>query len=305
MILTALERAEHRIYELPVVEAFIARRESGDERIDDQETIDAVASEMLEHQSSDGSWGGSVVLTAEALLLLYELDMPVSMRTVVERAQHWLRGRRNVEGAYTQGCSPERHELALCEHFAGGFFAPASYSVDLTGASLTNGLTFQTDTDARLGISALALHAMRRWSRASIDDSLHLAALHRIVTAAARGYIPEIPLHTMTLVLTALALGPRTPEFISVLHGSLTKITGYQRADGSWQGAEPFHVADLYLYATKAGYGSPVFDAAIVRTAELLVHTQNPDGSWGQDTTGPYRLLTGWRTLRYAARLVE
>jgi hypothetical protein len=305
MILTALERAEQRLYELPLVEAFIARRESGDERVDDQETINAAAREMLAHQSSDGSWGGSVVLTAEALLLLYELDMPLTMFSAVERAQQWLRSRRNVEGTYNQGCSSERHELALCEHFAGGFFSPAPYSVDLTGARLTNGLTFQTDADARLGISSLALHAMRRWGRASVDDSLHLEALHRIVAAAARGYIAEIPLPTMTLVLSALALGPRTPEFISVLHGSLTKIAGLQRADGSWQGAEPFHVADLYLYATKAGYGSPVFDAALTRTAELLVHTQNPDGSWGQDTTGPYRLLTGWRTLRYAARLVE
>jgi hypothetical protein len=31
-----------------------------------------------------------------------------------------------------------------------------------------------------------------------------------------------------------------------------------------------------------------------------LVLTQQPDGSWGSDA-GPYRLLTGWRTLRYVA----
>ena len=304
MILTALERAEELLFELPVVEAFIARRESGDARVDDHETIEAAANELLAHQSSDGSWGDSVALTSEALLLLADLGIPAPMFPIVERAQQWLRTRRGVEGTYVEGCSADRHELGICEHFAGGFFSPAPYHQDLSGTRLTNGLLFLTDAEARLGISALALHAVRRWRRASVDDTLQLDALRRIVTAASRGDWAVISLPTMTLVLTALTLGPRTPEFITVLHGSLTRVAGMQRADGSWPGADLFHVADLYLYATQAGYGSPVFDAALARTAEALARTQNADGSWGHDP-GPYRLLTGWRTLRYAARLVK
>ena len=304
MILNALERAEELLFELPVVEAFIARRESGDERISDRETIEAAAGELLSHQSSDGSWGGSVAHTAEALLLLAELRIPGTMLSTVERGQHWLRGRRGQDGTFVQGCSPERHELGLCEHFAGGFFSPAPYSRDLSGTRLTNGLVFHSDAEARLGMSSLALHAMRRWTRTSIDDSLHLDALRRIVLASARGNSFEISLPTMTLVLTALALGPRTPDSMTMFHRTLTKIAGTQRADGSWPGADLFHVADLFLYSTQAGYGSPVFDAALTRTAELLMHSQATDGSWGLDA-GPYRLLTGWRTLRYAARLVK
>ena len=102
-------------------------------------------------------------------------------------------------------------------------------------------------------------------------------------------------------VLSALTSAPRRGEFINSLHGALTRLAGTQRADGSWPAADPFHVADIFLLAVHSGYGSPVFDAALSRTADVLARTQHPDGSWGQD--GPARLLTGWRTLRYASRM--
>jgi hypothetical protein len=303
VIQNALARAEEHLFELPLLEAFIAHRESGRQREDDPETVTAVVNELLSHQSEDGSWGGSVALTAEALLVLADLRIPGEKLKNLERAQQWLRKRRGVSGTYIDGCSADRHELAICEHFAAGFFSPAPPNRSLSGTRLANGLVFPTDADARLGLSALALHALLRWRRASVDDSLHLDALRRIGNAALRSNGLEVGVPTLILVLSVLTLAPRTPEFISVLHGALTRLAGTQRADGSWPNADPFHVAELYVEAHQAGYGSPVFDAAIVRTAELLVLTQKEDGSWGQEA-GPYRLLSGWRTLRHAARLV-
>lgn len=303
MILPALTRAEQRLFELPVLESFVARRESGT-LTDEAETVAAVAAELLQHQSPDGSWGGSVALTADALILLADLRVPKEFITAVQRAETWLRGRRRLEGRYTDTCSPERHDLGICGHFAGGFFSPGSWSHDFTGARLPNGASFPTDADARLGFSALALHALRRWSRSSTDDVLHLEALRRIANVAFRSQPLDISTPALVQVLAALTTAPKTAESIMVLHGALTRMAGVQRADGSWPGAEPFHVADVYLLAIQNGYGSPVFDAAIYRTAEMLVLSQNADGSWGQEW-GPYRLLSGWRTLRHAARMVK
>lgn len=297
-------RAEQHLFALPLLEAFIAHRESGRQGADDPETVSAVVNELLSHQSDDGSWGNSVALTSEALLLLADLRIPGEKLKNVERAQQWLRRRRGIPGMYVDGCSAERHELAICEHFAGGFFSPAPPNRDLTGTRLANGLVFPSDADARLGLSALALHALLRWRRASIDDWLHLDGLRRIANGTVRSNGLEIGVPTLILVLSVLTLAPRTPEFISVLHGALTRLAGTQRADGSWPNADPFHVAELYVEAHQAGYGSPVFDAAIARTAEMLTHMQHEDGSWGNEA-GPYRLLSGWRTLRHAVRLVK
>lgn len=303
MILPALARAERHLLELPILESFIARRESGEERLDDFGTIDDVAHELLSHQSGDGSWGGSIALTAEAMLLLADLRVTGEFIGAIEQAEQWLRGRRGQEGAYTDGCSPERHALGICEHFAGGFFSPGPPHRDLAGTRLANGMVLPTDADARLGLSALALHALRRWSRSSTDDVLHLDALRRLANAAFRTPPLNISTPALILVLSALTSAPRTAEFIMVLHGALTRFAGVQRADGSWPGADPFHAAEVFLQAARSGYGSPVFDAALVRTAEMLVLTQNADGSWGSDA-GSYRLLSGWRTLRYAVAII-
>jgi hypothetical protein len=109
---------------------------------------------------------------------------------------------------------------------------------------------------------------------------------------------------TLIMVLAALTSAPRRPEFIMVLHGALTRLAGTQRADGSWPDADPFLIADVFLLAVHRGYGSPIFDAAIARTAGMLALTQHEDGSWGPAAEPP-RLLSGWRTLRYAAQLVK
>ena len=294
--------AEQRLLSLPVLEAFIARRECGDDLAADGIMIEAVAAELFEHQSADGSWGGNIAITAETLLLLAELQVEALWQLPIERATQWLRGQRGVHGRFTDDCSIQRHELGLCGHFSGGFFSPGAAEYDLGGWRLSTGLALTTDAEVRLGLSALALRAVRRWSASTTDDQLHIEALIRIAQQAFRPAALALGLPSLTLVLAALAEAPRTPQAMAATHGALTRLAGMQRADGSWPGAEPFHVADVYLLALRNGYGSPLFDAAVVRTAQTLALTQQADGSWGQDG-GPYRLLSGWRALRHAAAL--
>ncbi len=302
MIETALNRAQDYLFQLQVLESFIARRELEGATEDDDEIIGAVGDELLSHQSADGSWGGSLAVTSEALLLLDDLNVPSRFATPVARAEQWLRKRRRAPGRFTEGCDPERHAAALCEHFAGGFFSPGPPSRDFANTRLSSGLVFATDRDARLGLSSLALHAVRRWSRCSTDDLSHLDALSRIAQRALRPKGMAVALPTLIMVLAALTSAPRRPHFIIVLHGALTRLAGTQRADGSWPDADAFLAAEVFLLAVNRGYGSPVFDAAIARTAEMLALAQHDDGGWGAAVEPP-RLLSGWRTLRYAARM--
>lgn len=303
MIPTAQSRTQDHLFQLHVLESFIARRELEGGTPEDDEIVGAVGDELLSHQSTDGSWGGNLGATAEALLLLSDLHVPSRFATPVARAEQWLRKRRSVPGRYNEGCDPERHAESLCEHFAGGFFSPGPPDRDFSGTRLGNGLVFGSDRDARLGLSALALRAVRYWSRSTMDDLLHLDALARVAHRALRSGKTSSMACLITM-LAALTAAPRRPEFINVLHGALTRLAGVQRADGSWPDADPFHVADVFLLAIQRGYGSPVFDAALTRTAEMLALTQHPDGTWGPEIGSP-RLLSGWRTLRYAAQLVK
>ena len=304
LVTDALARTESVLFQLHVLEAFIARREAFGEYTEDSEIIGDVAHELLAHQSADGSWGGSLAVTSEALLLLSDLQVPAHFVAAVARATQWLRQRRTAAGRYSEGCSPEMHERGLCEHFAGGFFSPGPADRDFSGTRLASGLIFRSDRDARLGLSCLALRAVRRWGNPSFDDLLHLRVLARMASQALRNGAQPLAMAPLIEVLSALTSAPRRGEFIHSLHGALTRLAGMQRADGSWPDADPFHVADIFLLAVHSGYGSPVFDAALARTAEVFAITQHADGSWGPDD-GPARLLTAWRTLRYATRMVN
>jgi hypothetical protein len=297
----ALAKAETRLFDMPVLESFIARREAARATEGAAETANALVHELLSHQSANGSWGGSLVLTAEALLLLRDLrPFDADARESVGRSLEWLRVRQRAPGSWSDVCSPDRHAAALCHHFAAGFFSPGPRtSASFAGTVLATGAQLPTDDDARLAISALALRAVLDYRPPSQDDLLQIEALRRVSAFLFRDRT-GISTPAAVTVLATLARAPRTPGHVAVVHGALSRLAGLQRGDGSWPGAEMFHVADALLVAVENGYGSPLFDAAITRSAEMLVLTQQPDGSWGSDA-GPYRLLTGWRTLRYVA----
>jgi hypothetical protein len=299
-LLNALTRVERLLFAAPVLEAFIARREAGETAVDDVDTADALASELLAHQSSDGSWGASLALTSEALHLLADLrPFQHDVREATRRAVVWLRTRQRGRGSFVDTCTPDRHQFGICRHFAGGFFSPGPRDVSFAGATLSTGARFSSDDDARLGLSAFALRAVLGVGDPSIDDVLHIEALLRLAEVLFREQV-QIGTPAAVSVLCALASAPRSAAGMTILHGAFSRLAELQRADGSWPGAEGFHVADAFLVAARAGYGSPLFDRAITRTAESLLLSQQADGSWGHDA-GPQRMLIAWRTLRFAA----
>lgn len=296
----ALARVERLLFASPVLEAFIARREAGQADAGDEGTADALAAELLFHQSPNGSWGDSLALTAEALILIEDLSpLESGVHESVERALAWIRTRQRASGAWAQECSADRHEAGFCPHFTTGFFSPGPRNVSFAGTLLSTGARFPTDDDARLALSALALRVVLRHQAPSTDDLLHVEAMRRLAALLFRDHT-AISTPAAVTVLATLARLPRTPSHVAAVHGGLSRLAGSQRGDGSWPGAEMFHIADALLVAERSGYGSPVFDAAFRRAASLLVSTQQRDGSWGNDA-GPYRLLIGWRTLRHVA----
>src|SRR5688500_7340583 len=98
----ALARAERRLFNMPVLESFIARREAGTADEEAAETADALVQELLSHQSANGSWGDSLVLTSEALLLLGDLrPFGADVGEGVGKALVWLRGRQGAPGSWS------------------------------------------------------------------------------------------------------------------------------------------------------------------------------------------------------------
>jgi hypothetical protein len=293
-----LARTERRLFATPVIESFVARHEVAVDRPDDVQTGGALARELVVSQAENGSWGDSLALTAETAMLLTALrPFDGGVAGALTRVVDWLRSRQRQRGSYVDHCTPELHQAALCHHFASGFFSPGPRSVSLAGVTLSNGARFSSDDDARLGLSAMALRVLLGLQPPTQDDLLHIDALRRI-TSFLFGDTTRVATTAAVVVVAALTQSPRTAENQAAVQEALARLAGQQRADGSWLDADPFHVVDVLLLAVRSGYGSPLFESAIARTAEMLVLTQRPDGSWGNDAE-PYRLLTGWRALRH------
>jgi len=284
-------------------EALLARREAGLAAPDDAAATDAAAAAILDAQHDDGSWGGGLLDTAEALLALHELwDGENRGNGQVERGLDWLRTRRGAAGRYGEVCDPRRHELSLCHHFLGGFFSPAPPEPPLEAVRLSCGAPVAGDAAARLVASCVALQAKLRWGRNGRDVELHLEGLRRIVDLwDQREGLFTVP--AFVAAVAALADAQDEQNRDAVARGIAT-LVGAQRADGTWPDVDQFQVMELLERAARTGGASPVLDAALRRGAVLLAVSLQDDGTWGLHA-GTRRTLIGWRALRYAATIQE
>jgi len=284
-------------------EALLARREAGQAAPGDAAAVDAAAAAILKAQHDDGSWGGGLLDTAEALLALHELwEGEKRGSGQVERGLDWLRTRRGVPGRYGEACDPRRHELSLCHHFLGGFFSPAPPEPPLEAVRLACGAPVAGDAAARLVASCVALQAKLRWGRYGRDIELHLEGLRRIVDLwNQREGLFTVP--AFVAAVATLADAPDEQSRDAAARGIAT-LVGAQRADGTWPDVDLFQVMELLERTARTGGASPALDAALRRGAALLAVALQEDGTWGQHA-GTRRTLIGWRALRYAAAIQE
>src|SRR5690606_20442576 len=305
--LAAIQRAlgavEAYLRESNRAEALLARREAGLTGPGDAAAAEAAAAAILDAQHDDGSWGGGLLDTAEALLALHELwDGEDRGSGQLERGLDWLRTRRGVAGRYGEACDPHRHELSLCHHFLGGFFSPAPPDPPLEAVRLSCGAPVAGDAAARLAASCVALQAKLRWGRHGRDVELHLEGLRRIADLwNQRDGLFTVP--AFVTAIAALADAPDGQNRDPAARGIAT-LVGAQRADGTWPDVDLFQVVELLERAARTGAASPALDAALRRGAVLLAVSLQEDGTWGQHA-GTRRTLIGWRALRYAAGIQE
>ncbi|MFW5947062.1 MAG: hypothetical protein ACOCUW_01105 [Gemmatimonadota bacterium] len=248
----------------------------------------------------DGTWGDELPATLRALLTIHELRQAAGLREqdpAIGRALARVRRRTRVPGAWTGGCSPARHRLSFCHHFAGGFFSPGPPDVELSDVTLPTGVRVDCDAEARFALSCAALRSVLLWRGAGTDARLHLHVLGRLVDRW-EALEPELDGLTTTALLAglhALILSDR-PADRDVAARGLERAAGRQRGDGSWADADPFHALAVYGDAADRGIGSARVGATLEHGTRLLVATQREDGSWGTDN-GARRALIGLRAL--------
>ena len=244
----------------------------------------------------DGSWGRDLQATAGALLTLHELREAAGLKEqdpAIGRALDWVHGRIGRPGAWTEGCSPERHRRGLCHHFAGGFFSPGTLAIP--EVELASGALVTGDDQARFVLSTTALRCVLVWRGLGTDARLHLEVLRRIV-GEWRDAPPGLTTTALLAAARALAASP-TPEDRDAAGRALAIAAGKQRGDGSWMDADPFHAMAVFAEALGAGIGGDRARSALGYGARLLVATQRGDGSWGPER-GPRRALIALRCLR-------
>lgn len=254
---------------------------------------------ILDEQDAAGSWNGSLLETATALMTLGEIRTAAGIREQdpgIGRGLEWIRERRGVAGAWTDGCSPERHERGTCHHFSGGFFSPAPPEVPLVEGALRSGVSAAGDLEVRFVASATALRCLLRWSTPGPDARLHLEGLRRVVRLWPDSPPPELGTVALLAAVHALLQSSAPEDGAAADHG-LRVIAGKQRGDGSWVETDPFQALEVFADAEAAATAPDRSLNALWHGARLLVSTQKPDGSWGGDHA-PRRALIACRTFR-------
>ncbi len=255
---------------------------------------------IIHQQDSTGGWDGDLLRTAESLLTIQELRKAAGLTEQdpgIGRAHDWLRSRRSAAGTWADGCSPERHSVALCHHAIGGFFSPGPPEVPFPEARLRCGARLVSDSEVRLVASTTALRCTMMWGITGRDNQLHLSALRRLVRVWGEGpTLPDLSTGALLAAIHAL-IGSTVEEDTAMAEWGLRLVGGKQRGDGSWVETDAFQALEVIGAAVDAGIAPDRTRRALWHGARLLIASQQADGSWGPGH-GPRRALIAWRTFR-------
>ena len=241
----------------------------------------------------DGSLGGAALPTIWRAHELLDLGAPASTAPL-RAALDWVLRLQGQPGAYGEGCDRERHARHLCEHFLGGFLAPAPPAERLAPITLPNGKLYRAEPAARFAISCLAVRALLRGGehdRPSIRRHLDsLVSLSEQWSAWGGYYAPDL----IVAVLHALAESGAERRDAVVRLSALAAAS--QAEDGGWPNTDFFNA----LEALTAAGTEPAL-AAVRRALPQLLERQRPDGTFGP-MAQKERALIGMRALLWAVR---
>jgi hypothetical protein len=265
------------------------------ERVDaaDGDLARQLRRELASRLRSDGTVSGGAVPTIWLVHELLDLGEPEDS-PAVGRPVAWLLDLQDRPGSFHDGCDRERHARQLCQHFVGGFFAPAPPAQRLAPVTLPTGKVFRVESAARFAISCLALRAVIRagyGERPSVKQ--HLQSLARIAEQWTEwtGYFsPD------TVVAGLHALAVAGSAYRSIVDKLVGVITTNQGIEGEWTGADLFQVLDALLAA-----GTIEAQVTVRRSSTALMARQRLDGTFGT-MAQQERALIGLRALLWASR---
>lgn len=268
----ALEGAAAFFAKRDTLHGVVARRLLGTPGPDDRDLADHLIRERRRRSRLDGSIGGSLVTTAQALWELLELGAVRGDAGVV-RLSGFLLTQQDRPGRWSD------------DGIAGnGFFSPGPRSTPIAPLSLPSGTVFTSEDDARFVASCLTLRAVLRAGHESRAPVVaHLESLLRL-----RVLEP----HLGFVVLAALGMAP--PAYWTRIDALVAEAAHHQRDDGSWPDVTVFHAVDLLLpVPTRAAR------LLIARAAPFIAGQQVESGAF--DPSGNEAIaLTALRALMTA-----
>lgn len=291
MIRAAIERLTRYFDAEQTRQGLLARTALGRPAAGDPALSLRLAGELSAGIRPDGSVGAAALPTIWRAHELMDLGLPATAPPMV-RVMAWLLGLQGRPGAFGQGCERVRHAHRTCEHFVGGFFAPAPPEQRLAPVTLPSGKVFRAEPAARFAISCFALRAALRAGYATQPMQQHLLSLSALAaqwTDWSGYFAPDMVIsgfHALTLA---------GPEHQDAVNDLVELIAVHQSEDGGWPNADFFHV----LHALNAARGDTAL-GAVRRAVPAVLARQRGDGTFGSNARQE-RALIGLRALLRAA----
>ena len=235
----------------------LARQVTGTERAGDATLAEVLCSDGRARTRMDGSIGESLLDTAWAAWEMMDLGLD-ALNGGLDRLVAWVL--TQIEAA-----------------------APITAPVPL---ALPNGAVFDDPEHAALAVRCLGARVL---VRARHGERPGVA---KEIEAIATGRQPPT-LNLSASVLSALALAP--PAHRHHLDGLVNRLGTAQNAEGSWTGADLFHMLEALVLA-----GIRPARAVVTKAAPALVALQRSDGAF-DDPPHEERALIGLRALLVAA----
>lgn len=269
LIVQAVERVGRFFAHRESLEGVVGRRLLGTTAPRDPELADHLIRERRRRSRLDGSIGGSLPQTAQALWELLELGADRDHAAIV-RLAGFLLEQQGRPGHWSDDGDA-----------GAGFFSPGPWTSPIAPLHLPSGTVFHGEQDARFVASCLALRAVLRAGHENRRPvAAHLESLLKL-----RVLEP----HLGFVVLAALGMAP--PAYWARIEPLVAEAARHQRQDGSWPDVTVFHAVDLLVSVP-----TPAARQLVARAATCIAAQQTSTGAFDPDESEAIALI-GLRAL--------